>query len=262
MTALDSMVSEREKRFYTRLVRSYESRMEVARDKAYAHSLFLSWGKAQSLVRKEFNEDFAELFRLINEKYRLGSPIAPAIQRFREFCHNHRHNGIVETYSVETDDGEWEEREGIAPTAMTKTELDKKSDHELACLFADQIAKDRFYGFLKSKELDAVADGSNRDNGIDRENTEKNKDFTTSRQVLAIHFLMKYIHVRDADKSEIARFVQFLTGKNYDNIYKKVLSPYSHSTKTFKQDLRFVREYFEKLNLQELVRMVNNEMEG
>ncbi len=265
MTGLDSTISERIDRFYNRLLKSYEYRMEAARDKNYAHNQFLTWAKANSVVIKELNEDYNHFCSILDESYKLGKPLLPAIKKFRM----QYEPGIEGFYQMDGEldrflhgfDSVEDENEGTINLGKSKKQLHELSDFQLACLFADQKAKDQFYEFLNSNEPIEKSNEPDRKNENYRENTEKNKDFTTSRQVLAIHFLMKYIHVRDTDKSEIARFVQFLTGKNYDNIYKKVLSPYSHNNKTFKQDLRFVREYFEKLNLQELVRMINNEIE-
>ena len=90
--------------------------------------------------------------------------------------------------------------------------------------------------------------------------TEKSKDFTTARQVLAVHYLLKYAQVKNVDKTEIARFIQFLTGKNYDNIYKKLQNPFKINDKFLKEDLRFIRDYFERLAMSEIVRMINGEM--
>ena len=73
--------------------------------------------------------------------------------------------------------------------------------------------------------------------------------------------MLKYMQVKNTDKTEIARFIQFLTSKNYDNIYKRVLNPFNVNDKVFREDLRFVRGYFERLGLYELVKMINNELD-
>jgi transcription initiation factor TFIIIB Brf1 subunit/transcription initiation factor TFIIB len=91
-------------------------------------------------------------------------------------------------------------------------------------------------------------------------NTEKSKSFTTARQVLAVHYLLKYANVKNIDRTEIARFIQFLTGKNFDNIYKKLQSPFKLNDKYLKEDLRYVKDYFERLGMQEIVKMINNEI--
>jgi len=71
---------------------------------------------------------------------------------------------------------------------------------------------------------------------------------------------MKLLEVSNIDKTEIARFTEFLTGKNYDNIYKKILNPFNVNERVFKEDLRFVRNYFEKLKLNSIVKMINAEL--
>lgn len=92
---------------------------------------------------------------------------------------------------------------------------------------------------------------------------ESNPDFTTARQVLAMRFLLDPYNVWvTVDKTHIARFIEFLTGKNYDNIYKKVKTPYSTKNKNFrKEDFQFIRTYFENLGLSDIVKKINNELE-
>ncbi|MBA3285021.1 MAG: hypothetical protein H0U27_08185 [Nitrosopumilus sp.] len=95
-----------------------------------------------------------------------------------------------------------------------------------------------------------------------------NKEFTTARQVLAIHYLMEELNVfAKADKTEVARFIQFLTGKetgvskiNDTTIYKKVKSPFSKNDKQLESDLRFIRIYFEKLGLISITDKINKEI--
>jgi hypothetical protein len=88
-----------------------------------------------------------------------------------------------------------------------------------------------------------------------------NKEFTTARQVLAIHYLLEYTKVKNIDKTEIARFIEFLTGKNYDNIYEKVKKPFKLNDKEMKKDLRFIKTYFENMGMKEVVKMIINEIE-
>jgi hypothetical protein len=90
----------------------------------------------------------------------------------------------------------------------------------------------------------------------------RNPDFTTARQVLAIHYLLKYSKADQASNADVARFIKFLTGKNYKNIYKRVCNPLSSRDKELTEDLRFVRDLFEKLRLTEIVKMINNEIKS
>lgn len=97
---------------------------------------------------------------------------------------------------------------------------------------------------------------------------ESNKEFTTARQVLAIHYIMEYMGVyQNTDKTEIARFIQFLNGKetgvskiNNTTIYKKLKSPFSRDNKTLEADLQFIRIYFEKLGIQSIFDKINKEI--
>lgn len=89
-----------------------------------------------------------------------------------------------------------------------------------------------------------------------------NPDFTTARQVLALHYLLEYRQVKGIDQTHKARFIEFLTGKNYKNIYDLVRSPLATKQGKFRRaDLQFVRTYFENLGLTEIVKMINNQLE-
>lgn len=94
-----------------------------------------------------------------------------------------------------------------------------------------------------------------------------NKEFTTSRQVLAIHFLLKAFGNTNVDKTEQARFIQFLTSKEAGNnkiqnttIYKKVCSPFKLNDNEFKKDLKYIKPYFEKLGMAAIVDMIDKEL--
>lgn len=94
------------------------------------------------------------------------------------------------------------------------------------------------------------------------ENNPPNPDFTTARQVLAVLYLLEYCQVKEVDKTQKARFIEFLTGKNYDNIYKAVRSPLASKVGNFRrEDLQFIRPFFENLGLVEIVKMINNQLD-
>lgn len=125
----------------------------------------------------------------------------------------------------------------------------------------------KFYDYLR-KQLQIIT--FNRLIDVDPDDRgEKNKSFTTARQVLAIHYLLKYTNVQNIDATEKARFVQFLTGKETGTkkisdttIYKKINSPLSKDNKTLLADLQYIRTYFENLGLMDIVNMINNEIEA
>jgi hypothetical protein len=97
---------------------------------------------------------------------------------------------------------------------------------------------------------------------------ESKKEFTTGRQVLAIHYLMDELNVLGkTDKTEIARFIQFLTGRETGvakiqdtTIYQKVKTPFPANDKQLEKDLRFIRNYFEKLGLQNIAEKISKEI--
>ena len=68
--------------------------------------------------------------------------------------------------------------------------------------------------------------------------------------------LLKYCKVINIDKTEIARFIEFLTNKSYHNIYEKVRSPLKLSDRALKKDLNFVKDYFVKLGLEDVVKLM------
>lgn len=99
----------------------------------------------------------------------------------------------------------------------------------------------------------------------------KEKDFTMSQKVLAVHYLLSAIENRiylSTDKTEIARFIQFLTGKeqgakriNDTNIYDRVKTLLSGNEKSIKKDLMIIRPFFENMNLQTIVNQINKDID-
>jgi len=97
------------------------------------------------------------------------------------------------------------------------------------------------------------------------EQETKNPEFTTARQVLALHYIFELLQVRgtETDKAAKERFAQFLTGKSKQNIHAAFTDPHiTPKTKTFRfDDLQFIRKYFEDLGLSEIVKAINNQLE-
>ena len=99
--------------------------------------------------------------------------------------------------------------------------------------------------------------------------TKASKEFTTSRQVLAIYYLMNYAKTpfHEVDNTNLARFTQFLTGREVDsqnitntNIYKKWKNLFGKGEKKNIQDLRFVQNQFEKIGMNEVAKMIENDI--
>lgn len=97
------------------------------------------------------------------------------------------------------------------------------------------------------------------------------KENTTARQVLAIKYLFEYAGIKENsyDKTELARFIRFLISKEVGNdkiqnttIYKKVLNPFKDNDFEKKADLKYIRSFFEKLKLFEIVEKINKEIDS
>lgn len=130
----------------------------------------------------------------------------------------------------------------------------------------------KFIGFdhqcnWEIERLEKLAALGESSKGIDETQLEdvagrRNLEFTTARQVLAIHYLLNYCKATQVSNADIARFIVFLTGKNYKNVYKRVCNPLDSRNKELNEDLRFIRAFFEKLKMPEIVKMINNEIES
>ena len=94
----------------------------------------------------------------------------------------------------------------------------------------------------------------------------KNKDFTTKRQVLAMYYLLNEVGCKtgSVDRTVQGRFIEFLTGKNYDRIYKTLSEPFKglEITKntSAKQDMQYIKDQFNNLGLNEIVNKITRDM--
>ncbi len=90
-------------------------------------------------------------------------------------------------------------------------------------------------------------------------------DTTLNRQFLALYYLLNEVdkELFGRNKSEIARFIHLLTGKNYDNIYKltknPVKDPAERTSKKYQSDIQFVKESFRKLGLNKIAHKIEND---
>lgn len=87
----------------------------------------------------------------------------------------------------------------------------------------------------------------------------KNPEFTTTRQVLALRYLLKYAKAKNAKNNAQKNFVHFLTGKDKSTVFKKFDDPNLGYSKDG-ADLNFVKQQFENIGLSEVVRMIDNDM--
>ncbi len=103
---------------------------------------------------------------------------------------------------------------------------------------------------------------------------QKHKEFTAPRQVLAMHYIFEYLQVRSPEKSSLidptkgiswteqARFIELLTQRHQKTIYDLIRSPFATKKGNFrKEDLQFIRPFFENLGLTEIVKMINNQLQ-
>ncbi len=98
------------------------------------------------------------------------------------------------------------------------------------------------------------------------ESPSKNPDFTTSRQVLALYYMLNELDkgTNLIDRTVKARFIQFLTNKSEDNIYKTLAAPFkgfdNKNKKAIIKDLEYIKSHFEALGLKNIVNQINAEM--
>ncbi|HMX25828.1 MAG TPA: hypothetical protein PLD20_24495 [Blastocatellia bacterium] len=115
---------------------------------------------------------------------------------------------------------------------------------------------------LKKYEQLAALDDQRAEKELVSPTSSKNPDFTTARQVLAVHYLLKAAGMRadSVDKSNVARLIEFLTGKNYRNIYDCVRDPFKISDRETAKDLKFIKPYFEKLGMTQITTLIEKEL--
>ncbi|MHB9056915.1 MAG: hypothetical protein ACYC2P_12315 [Paludibacteraceae bacterium] len=90
-------------------------------------------------------------------------------------------------------------------------------------------------------------------------------DITLKRQFLALYYMLNELDNKmfSRNKAEIARFIQMLTGKNFDNIYKltknPLKDPLESTSAKYQSDIQFVKESFLKLGLDNIARKIEND---
>lgn len=93
----------------------------------------------------------------------------------------------------------------------------------------------------------------------------KNKDFTTKRQVLAMYYLFNEIGCTTAtvDRTVQARFIEFMTGKNYDSIYKTLSDPFKALSNTKNidaiKDMEYIKNQFINLELKGIAERIERD---
>lgn len=108
---------------------------------------------------------------------------------------------------------------------------------------------------------------------IEKETQSPKKDykhqFTRSQQVLTAHYLFKMAGIgirQDIDVTACAEILHVMLGLPYNKIanselYKKFLNPFGNSSpKATIQDLEVIRKYFEKLNNQDILNSIDEQI--
>ncbi len=97
------------------------------------------------------------------------------------------------------------------------------------------------------------------------------KEMTEARQLLAVYYLLKsgfgIEHRSSNSVSEVTLFAHLLLGKKYtslqtSSIYKKYkLIPNYNKDEQLVKDLKYIKPYFEKLDIQKAVELINKDLE-
>ena len=264
-TNLDTIMQQHIDRHYKRFQNAYEKRIVRAKDKLYAIEQYEMRMKATTELRYEWNDEYKSLIEDMGDDYRLGVSVAISIKKLRK-KQNYRHlidNDKSVVITAYTDENGIKHK--IEPDNEPKVQLlDRYTDKDIIWAFAEYKTCELFLEFLDSEKLKYTPlDNKVDDSDVVISNDEHKKqieEFTMARQVLAVHYLMKYCQVKDVDKTAIARFIYFLTSKNYGNIYKLIRNPLKGTLLKNNEDLKFIRKYFEELEMEEVVKMINNEI--
>lgn len=134
--------------------------------------------------------------------------------------------------------------------------------------------KRMLYGVVHFAYLEKVPEFETTSNNKDQltgAKDEDDKEITEARQLLAIYFILKSgfnIEHRGTNAvSEVTRFAHLLTGTKFttlqkSSIYKKYqLIPNYNKEDYLIKDLRFIRPYFEALNIQKALELIDKEIE-
>lgn len=112
------------------------------------------------------------------------------------------------------------------------------------------------------KQIDENESEDERNEGVEK----RNQEATIARRVMAIsHLLIAAGLKNEIEQTEIARFAAFLMGSPEDNIkngniYKKLRNPISVKSQKAEDDLKYVRERFKRLQLNEIAKKISAEI--
>lgn len=132
--------------------------------------------------------------------------------------------------------------------------------HDLLLKY-DDLLNDKQRGVVAAKVIDEIKQGVKV---ISTSEFNKTDDAVLAVKVLAIHYLLKAVDPemkrKDAAKT---RFINMLTGKNPDNIYKMVQNPLATRTGNNRLDeMEEVRKYFQELGLSQVLDLINKDFKS
>jgi len=258
-TNLDRLLNQYIEQYHQRLTAVYYKRLDKAKDKEFAITQFVKRMMASTRLRMEYNAEYRGIIEFMEDDYRLGRPVTNTITNLRKMYKRRARNSYDDFIELNEEEGK---HESYPKIEGKYSNLDNFSDIELVQMFAQQKGYENFLTFLTEQAQPYLNHTTSAElANISEETSDKNKEFTNTRQVMAIHYLLKYCQVKNVDNKEKARFIQFLTGKNLDNIYKRVQSPLNGNDRYINEDLKYVRGYFDRLGMKEIVKMINNELD-
>lgn len=87
---------------------------------------------------------------------------------------------------------------------------------------------------------------------------KRNPEYTLNRQVLALGFMLKHLGVRKIDKSKQAKFIEFLIGKTYKDIYDKLRELEDRVIHRKGEDAHYVINQFRELELEDISKEIED----
>ena len=281
---MDSLYTNREKEFYNRYFKKiYKGRIAKATDRKY------SLGEYEKQFRFEIefplvaNDYFNGFITFFENHNKIGHSISSTIRLLRKT--KSKEDNDRSAFTSAPDNSSKEEIQFIKKIGAKETGISidndvsdfkrkwnkpfsQMSDINIVTEYAAWKAKKRFCEFLHTEFLQLQSPENITETGEPEISVLKNKDHTTRRQTLAIHYLDSHFKInREGKDAALGRFIQFLTDKNIDNIIKTLRNPLKNSEKKkiradeeLLKDLKYIRIYFEDLGLTAIIKQIDKDI--
>lgn len=276
MQDLDKLLEEKTEEKYSKYIEDFSSTIDKARDKYYAFNSFKKKAANEHAYFTIQHEHFDDVMEQLEARYKLGDSFKDSI------IHLHKYfdevgliRSIAEEKKMNIPDDILENLSFFQPFIELKKLDNQKlaakkgqkepetysnwktfSDIELLDIYAQHKAFNMFMEYLEENKL--INPSEIKEDFI----VSKNKEHTTARQVAAMLFIFKCLNVKSGHIRPKAEFIHFLTGKSFDNISKRISNPYNITDDAFKKDMRYVKDYFKNLGLDNIVALMNKEMDS